>query len=96
MVEIAQRRAEKLGLDIDLWIMDAETLAFPDERFNTVVSTLTLVPSPIPSPRSPRWSGSAGKTAGFSYWNTVGVTIGWSGASMDVREDAHAKQFGCH
>jgi len=42
MLEIARRRAEELGLDVDLREADAQALPFRKESFDTVVCTLGL------------------------------------------------------
>lgn len=42
MLAIARRRADELGRQTDLREGDAEALDFPDGRFDTVVSTLSL------------------------------------------------------
>ena len=42
MLEIARARARELGRDADLRAGDAQALDFPDERFDTVVCTLSL------------------------------------------------------
>lgn len=46
MLEIARRRAADLGLAADLRVGDAQALDFPANRFDTVVSTLTLCSIP--------------------------------------------------
>jgi ubiquinone/menaquinone biosynthesis C-methylase UbiE len=46
MLQIARRRAQELGRDVDLRVADAQELAFPDECFDTVVSTLSLCTIP--------------------------------------------------
>ena len=96
MVEIAQRRAEKLGLDVDFRIMDAETLAFPDERFETVVSTLTLCTFPDPVAalsEMERVCREDGRILLLEHGRSNNRLVG---RLQDVREDAHARQFGCH
>jgi ubiquinone/menaquinone biosynthesis C-methylase UbiE len=42
MLELAQRRADKLGLQVELAIGDAQSLDLPDETMDTVVATLVL------------------------------------------------------
>jgi SAM-dependent methyltransferase len=42
MVEIARKRAQQLGREIDLRVGDAQALDFPDASFDTVVCTLAL------------------------------------------------------
>ena len=46
MVELARRRAAALARDVDLRVGDAQALEFPDESFDTVVSTLSLCTIP--------------------------------------------------
>jgi ubiquinone/menaquinone biosynthesis C-methylase UbiE len=42
MLEIARQRSRALGRAVDLQIGDAQSLAFPEGRFHTVVCTLSL------------------------------------------------------
>lgn len=46
MLEIARRRAQDLGREIELQVGDAQALDFPDNRFDTVVCTLGLCTVP--------------------------------------------------
>lgn len=48
-VERARQRAQLLGLDVDLRVMDAEHLELPSAAFDTVVATWVLcsVPNPL-------------------------------------------------
>jgi SAM-dependent methyltransferase len=46
MLEIARARASELGREVDLRVGDAQALGFPDESFDTVVSTLALCTIP--------------------------------------------------
>jgi SAM-dependent methyltransferase len=46
MLAVARRRAERLGRKVALHAGDAESLGFPDERFDTVVATLALCSIP--------------------------------------------------
>jgi ubiquinone/menaquinone biosynthesis C-methylase UbiE len=46
MLDIARRRARRLGRDVDLRVGDAQALDLPDERFDTVVCTLSLCTIP--------------------------------------------------
>jgi len=48
MLERALARAWRLGRQLDVEAMDAECLRFPDQSFDTVVSTLTLCTTPDP------------------------------------------------
>jgi ubiquinone/menaquinone biosynthesis C-methylase UbiE len=46
MLEVACRRAQSLGRRVELVIGDAQALPFPDQRFDTVVSTIALCSIP--------------------------------------------------
>jgi len=48
MLEIARENAMKHGLNVNLAVMDAEQLEFPDGSFDTVVSTLSTCTFPNP------------------------------------------------
>ncbi len=48
MLEIARENATKHGLNVNLLVMDAEKLEFPDGSFDTVVSTLSTCTFPNP------------------------------------------------
>ncbi|MFB0537565.1 MAG: class I SAM-dependent methyltransferase [Anaerolineae bacterium] len=49
MLERAQRRAQELDSEVDLRLMDAQKLAFPDTAFDAAVATFVFcsVPDPI-------------------------------------------------
>jgi ubiquinone/menaquinone biosynthesis C-methylase UbiE len=49
MLGKAREKAEKLGKNVDLRLMDAQQLEFPDETFDTVITTCVFcsVPDPI-------------------------------------------------
>ena len=46
MLEIARQRAQSLGRKVELVVGDAQALPFPDQRFDTVVCTLSLCSIP--------------------------------------------------
>lgn len=46
MLERARRRALSLGVQVDLRLMDAQQLEFPDNRFDTVVATCVFCSVP--------------------------------------------------
>lgn len=96
MLEIARERADELRLDVDLGIMDAEALDFPDRRFDTVVSSLTLCtfPDPIAALREMgRICRQDGRILllehGRSSWE-------WLGRFQDRNAHSHARHLGCH
>jgi phosphatidylethanolamine/phosphatidyl-N-methylethanolamine N-methyltransferase len=49
MLERARQRAQKLGVDVDLRIMDIQNLEFPDATFDAAVATFVFcsVPDPV-------------------------------------------------
>lgn len=49
MLELARRRADALGMIVELRLADATRLPFDDASFDTVVSTLALCTIPDPS-----------------------------------------------
>jgi ubiquinone/menaquinone biosynthesis C-methylase UbiE len=46
MLEIARRRAQSIGREVELVIGDAQELPFPDQRFDTVICTIALCSIP--------------------------------------------------
>ncbi len=95
MLEIARNRAARLGLTIPFLVMDGEALAFPDQCFDTVVSTLTLCTFPDPAAalrEMVRVCRADGRILllehGRSDWE-------WLGSWQDRRADRHAKALGC-
>jgi ubiquinone/menaquinone biosynthesis C-methylase UbiE len=46
MLEIARQRAQSLGRQVELVVGDAQALPFPDQRFDTVVCTISLCSIP--------------------------------------------------
>jgi ubiquinone/menaquinone biosynthesis C-methylase UbiE len=49
MLAVAKQRSRKLGIDAELLVGDAHALDFPDDSFDTVISTLFF--SSVPDPR---------------------------------------------
>lgn len=56
MLERAQERARSLGLSVDLRLGDVQALPFPDDSFDTVISTFVFcsVPNPVDGLREVR------------------------------------------
>ncbi|MFH5802347.1 class I SAM-dependent methyltransferase [Haladaptatus sp. CMAA 1911] len=96
MVDIARERAEKVKLDIDFQIMDAQALAFPDKSFDTVVSSLTVCtfPDPVAALKElQRVCKEDGQILLLEHGRSDNLLVG---RFQDIREEAHAKQLGCH
>lgn len=51
MLEFAREKANKYGKKVDLRLMDLQSLEFPDETFDTVITTCVFcsVPDPVKS-----------------------------------------------
>lgn len=49
MLDCARQRAQKLGLNVDLYVMDAQALEFADDSFDAAVATFVFcsVPDPV-------------------------------------------------
>ena len=48
MIKIARKKAKELGLNAHFYVMDVERLEFPDESFDTVVSSFVFCTVPDP------------------------------------------------
>ncbi len=95
MLRVARRRARGLGLNIPFFVMDAETLAFPDRCFDTVVSSLTLCTFPDP-PAALREMARVCRADGRILLLEHGRSDwGWLGRWQDRRANRHAKALGC-
>jgi ubiquinone/menaquinone biosynthesis C-methylase UbiE len=96
MLEIAERPAEKLGLDVTFRIMDTKTLEFPDESFDTVVSSLALCTFPDPLAALGEMKRVCRIDGRLLLLEHGRSERGWLGRFQDRREDAHAERFGCY
>lgn len=96
MVAIAEQRTKTVALDINIQLMDAERLAFREESFDTVVSSLTLCtfPDPITAlEEMKRVCRKDGRILLLEHGQSSNRLVG---RFQDIREDAHAKRLGCH
>jgi len=95
MLKVARKRADRLGLTIPFLVIDAEKLAFPDQCFNTVVSSLTLCTFPDP-PAALREMARVCRADGRILLLEHGRSDQeWLGRWQDRRADRHAKALGC-
>jgi ubiquinone/menaquinone biosynthesis C-methylase UbiE len=95
MLEIARERAERLGLVVTFSVMDAESLEFPDQSFDTVVDSLNMCtfPDPVAALREmARVCKQGGRILLLEHGRS---DRGWLGRWQDRREDSHAKRLGC-
>lgn len=95
MLEIARRRADRIGLKIAFRVMDGEALAFPDQHFDTVVSSPPYAPFPIQRLRSGKWPGYAGEGR-ILLLEHGRSDREWLGRWQDRKADRHAERLGCH
>jgi len=95
MLEVARKRANRLGLYIPFLVMDAEALAFPDQSFDTVVSSLTVCtfPDPVAALREmARVCRADGRILLLEHGRSDRE---WLGRWQDRRADRHAEYLGC-
>lgn len=96
MLEIARRRADRIGLKIAFRVMDGEALAFPDQHFDTVVSSLTLCTFPDPEAalrEMARVCRAEGRILLLEHGRSDRE---WLGRWQDRKADRHAERLGCH
>jgi len=96
MLAIAQRRASRLPLDISFLLADAEALPFPDDTFDTVVSSLSTCtfPDPVAALKDmARVCRREGKILLLEHGRSDRE---WLGRFQDRTAERHAKQLGCH
>ena len=96
MLNIAQKRAAKLSMDVSFLLADAEALPFPDEIFDTVVSSLSTCtfPDPVAAMQEmARVCRPEGKILLLEHGRSDRE---WLARFQDRTADRHAKQLGCH
>ena len=96
MLSVARKRAEKLSMDVSLLLADAETLPFPPNSFDAVVSSLSTCtfPNPVSALRE---MARVCKPAGRIFLLEHGRSDrNWLARWQDRREDSFAERLGCH
>jgi ubiquinone/menaquinone biosynthesis C-methylase UbiE len=96
MLNMARKRRGKLSIDVFFLLADAEALPFPDESFDTVVSSLSTCtfPNPIAALREMRRvCKSEGKILLLEHGRSDRE---WLGRWQDRHADQFAKPLGCH
>lgn len=95
MLDIARRRSSRMGLNVDYCVLDAERLPFADDKFDTVISTLSTCTFPDPA-ESMREMARVCKPDGqillLEHGRSSNRLIGWF---QDWYADTHARRFGC-
>jgi ubiquinone/menaquinone biosynthesis C-methylase UbiE len=95
MLAVARKRADALGVDIALQVMDTEHLAFADHSFDTVVDSLTLCTYPHPVAalqEMTRVCKPAGRLLLLEHGRSDRAWLGWW---QDRRAARHARWLGC-
>jgi len=95
MLEVARKEARRLGVKTRFLVMDAESLAFPDESFDTVVSSLTVCTfaDPVAALREmARVCQADGRILLLEHGRSDRE---WLGRWQDRRADRHAMALGC-
>ncbi len=95
MLEMARKRATRLGLHVDFLTGDGETLPFPDETFDTVVDSLTICTftNPIAALREmARVCRPEGRILLLEHGRSDRE---WLGRWQDRRAERHVEKFGC-
>jgi len=96
MLDVARRHADELSLSVSFLLADAETLPFPDQGFDTVVSSLSTCTFPNPT-SALREMARVCKPSGRVLLLEHGRSDHeWLGRWQDRHEDSFAKQLGCH
>jgi ubiquinone/menaquinone biosynthesis C-methylase UbiE len=96
MLDIARRRANELGLAVDVHLMDGAALDFPDDRFDTVTSSLSTCtfPDPLAVLREMRRVCQPdGRILLLEHGRSSVRPFGWL---QDRLADRQARAFGCH
>lgn len=96
MLNVAQKRAAKLTMNVSFLLADAQALPFSDHSFDTVVSSLSTCtfPEPVIALREmARVCRTEGRVLLLEHGRS---NREWLGRWQDRREDSFAKQLGCH
>ena len=96
MLAVARKRTDELSLTIRFALMHAEKLGFPDECFDTVVSSLSTCtfPNPVVALKEiARVCRSEGKILQLEHGRS---DRDWLGRFQDRHADRFAKPLSCH
>ena len=95
MLEVARNKAARLGLTIPVLVMDGEALAFTDQCFDTVVSSLSLCTFPDPTTALREMARVCRADGRILLLEHGRSDREWLGRWQDRRADRHAKALGC-
>lgn len=95
MLDVAERKARKLGISPEYVLLDAEWLPFAGDSFDTVLSTLSSCTFPDPAvafQEMSRVCKADGSILLLEHGRSSNRAIGWY---QDFRAESHASKFGC-
>jgi len=95
MLQIARRRADRLGLNGRFLVMDAEALAFRNGYFDTVLSSLALCTFPDPVRALQEMARVCRADGRILLLEHGRSDREWLGRWQDRRADRHVKALGC-
>lgn len=95
MLNIAQQRAHKLGIKVRFMVMDSESLDFPNQSFDTIVSTLSICTFPNPIIVLNEIARVCRKGGIILLLEHGRSSNKWLQLYQDRTAERHSKQFGC-
>jgi ubiquinone/menaquinone biosynthesis C-methylase UbiE len=96
MLKLARGRAAKLNINIRFSLADAEALPFPDQSFDTVVSSLSTCTFPNPANAIQEMIRVSKPSAQLFLLEHGRSDRRWLGQWQDRHADKIAQRFGCH
>jgi ubiquinone/menaquinone biosynthesis C-methylase UbiE len=96
MLAVARKRSSRLRLEISFLLANAEALPFPDETFDTVVSSLSTCTFPDPVAALMEMGRVCRPTGKVLLLEHGRSDRDWLARFQDRTADRHAKQLGCH
>ncbi|HEX6255524.1 MAG TPA: class I SAM-dependent methyltransferase [Euzebyales bacterium] len=95
MLDQARRRADRLGLDVDLRQMSAQHLTFPDGAFDTVTTAMSTCTFPDPVAALCEMARVVRPTGRILLVEHGRSRIGAVARAQDRRAEAHYRPAGC-
>ncbi len=96
MLIVARKRAEKLSMNVDFLLTDAQALPFCGKSFDTVLSSLTTCTFPNPVLALQEMARVCKPTGRVLLLEHGRSNREWLGRWQDRREDSFANLLGCH
>jgi ubiquinone/menaquinone biosynthesis C-methylase UbiE len=96
MLKVARERAVKLSMDVSFLVADAEALPFPDNSFDTVVSSLSTCTFPDPVAALKEMARVCRAEARVLLLEHGRSDREWLARWQDRHADKFAEPVGCH